>query len=158
MGCDEYPKVESGMLVLKRKPKGDGTREAEGDIVYLNWCTKESTRGTVPELIMRDISTWCASREWNPVLNDGNTNIVNKNIKCSSNEGNNGSSSNSFNRDINGISNVRKNGSRIRVNTPCQKYDPVVCSKAPWLSMSQVGEQVIASMSGQVIAAILAAK
>ena len=58
---------------------------------------------------MRDISTWCASREWNPVLNDGNTNIVNKNIKCSSNEGNNGNSSNlSFNRDINGISNVRK--------------------------------------------------
>ena len=51
-----------------------------------------------------------------------------------------------------------KNGSRIRVNTPCQKYDPVVCSKAPWLSMSQVGEQVIASMSSQMIAAILAAK
>ena len=70
MGCDEYPKVESGMLVLKRKPKGNGTREAEGDIVYLNWCTKESTRGTVPELIMRDISTWCASREWNTVLNE----------------------------------------------------------------------------------------
>jgi hypothetical protein len=109
MGCDEYPRVESGMLVLKREPKGNGTREAEGDIVYLNWCTKESTRGTVPELIMRDISTWCASRERNPVLNDGNTNIVNKNIKCSSNEGNNGNSSNlSFNRDINGISNVRK--------------------------------------------------
>ena len=37
MGCDEYPRVESGMMVLKREPKGNGTREAEGDIIYLNW-------------------------------------------------------------------------------------------------------------------------
>ena len=57
MGCDEYPRVESGMLVLKREPKGNGTREAEGDIVYLNWRTKESARGTVLELTMHDIST-----------------------------------------------------------------------------------------------------
>ena len=108
MGCDEYPKVELGMLVLKREPKGNGNSEAQGDIVYLNWYTKKSTSGTVPELIMRDISTWCTSREWNPGINDGINNIVNKNVKCSSNDGNNGNSTNSFNRDINGISNARK--------------------------------------------------
>jgi len=58
VGCDEYPRVESGMLVLKGEQKGNGTKEAEGGIVYLNWCTNESARGTVPELTMRDISTW----------------------------------------------------------------------------------------------------
>ena len=29
MGCDGYPRVESGSLVLKRESKGNRTREAE---------------------------------------------------------------------------------------------------------------------------------
>ena len=35
MGCEGYPRVESGMLVLKGESKGNGTREAKRDSVCL---------------------------------------------------------------------------------------------------------------------------
>ena len=33
MGCEGYPRMESGMLVLKRESKGNRTREVEQEII-----------------------------------------------------------------------------------------------------------------------------
>ena len=76
MGCDGYPRVESGMLVLKGESKGNGTREAEWDSICLTELVQKGGHQgcCTREVTMCETNTWCTSWESNPGVNNGNIN------------------------------------------------------------------------------------